>query len=211
MAHRGRFIVLEGLDGAGTTTQAARLGDFLRRLGRRVHVTAEPTAGPVGSLIRLALGRRFVDARGREVDPAALALLFAADRLDHLASDVRPKLAAGIDVVTDRYVLSSYAYQSAATGDRAFVVAANARAIRPDLTLYLKVRPEIALRRRTGASIDREIYENTPFQKKVNGEYAHFARKCLKEQRIVEIDGALPIDEVTERITDHVRALYSHR
>jgi dTMP kinase len=211
MAHPGRFIVLEGLDGAGTTTQAARLGDFLRRTGRRVHVTAEPTAGPVGSLIRLALGRRFVDARGRQVDPCALALLFAADRLDHLASDVRPKLAAGIDVVTDRYVLSSYAYQSAATGDRDFVVAANARAIRPDLTLYLKVRPEIALRRRKGASIDHEIYENTPFQKKVNGEYAHFARKYLKEQRIVEIDGALPIDEVTERIIDPVRALYSHR
>src|SRR5574341_1198614 len=91
------LIALEGIDGAGTTTQAALLCDWLRGMGTRVHRTQEPSAGPIGQLLRLLL-------RGPlRVDPAAVALLFAADRLDHLAREIEPQLASGAHVVTDRY------------------------------------------------------------------------------------------------------------
>ncbi len=81
-ARRGRFVVIEGLDGAGTTTQARRLGERLQAEGRAVHVTAEPSGGPVGVLVRQVLQRRVNGGLGDGFDPHALALLFAADRLD---------------------------------------------------------------------------------------------------------------------------------
>src|SRR5688572_4731702 len=99
---RGRFIALEGLDGSGTTTQAARLADALGARGRTVVRTQEPSHGPIGRLVREAL--RSLDA---PLDPDALALLFAADRRDHVASEIEPALARGHDVVCDRYVMSS--------------------------------------------------------------------------------------------------------
>src|SRR5512147_683892 len=133
----GRFVVLEGLDGAGTTTQARLLGDALRGAGRRVHVTAEPSAGPAGALVRQILTRRVAGAGGEGFDPAALALLFAADRLDHVASEIAPKIAAGLDVVSDRFTLSSLAYQGLTTGDMGWVDVLNARAAVPDVTLFL--------------------------------------------------------------------------
>ncbi|HEX7623612.1 MAG TPA: dTMP kinase, partial [Anaeromyxobacteraceae bacterium] len=148
----GRFLVLEGLDGAGTTTQAQRLAAWLREQGRRVHVTAEPSGGPVGALVRQVLTRRVAGAPGAAGGPAgfdaqALALLFAADRLDHLAVEIAPRLAEGWDVVSDRFTLSSLAYQAIACGDAVWVEQVNARARAPDATLFLEVRPAVALRR----------------------------------------------------------------
>jgi len=145
VAPRGRFVVLEGLDGAGTTTQARLLGEALRVSGRRVHVTAEPSGGPAGALARQVLASRVTGADGDGFDPAALALLFAADRLDHVATEIAPKLAAGIDVVSDRFTLSSLAYQGLTTGDLDWVEQVNARAARPDVTVFLRVRAAVAL------------------------------------------------------------------
>src|SRR5579864_7294663 len=110
-AKRGLFIVLEGLDGAGTTTQLVRLAERLRRAGERVVATAEPTDGPIGALIRQALRRRLVHRDGRALTDESLALLFAADRVDHVAGEIEPALARGQHVLCDRYVLSSLAYQ----------------------------------------------------------------------------------------------------
>src|SRR5437667_268896 len=101
----GRFIVLEGIDGAGTTTQADAIAAALRKKGRQVFVTREPSDLAIGKQIRAALV-------GKAAFPSdALALLFAADRLDHLEREVQPALRAGTDVICDRYVLSSMAYQ----------------------------------------------------------------------------------------------------
>src|SRR5688572_8576363 len=100
---RGRFIVVEGPDGVGTTTQAAAVANALEQRGRRTHVTAEPSKGAIGQLVRARLKH--------EGDKETLALLFAADRLDHWHGEVRPQLDAGVDVVSDRYVLSSLVYQ----------------------------------------------------------------------------------------------------
>lgn len=207
---RGLFLVLEGLDGAGTTTQAARLGDALRGEGRQVHVTAEPSGGPVGALIRQVLrGRIGGGVAGREgFDARALALLFAADRLDHVSVEIAPKLAAGIDVVCDRFTLSSLAYQGAALGEVAWVAELNRAAARPDATLFLRVRPEVALRRRQAASVDREIFEVDAFQRKVARSYDEAIRRVRRAgQRVLELDGEAPVEAVAAAVLDAAHAL----
>jgi dTMP kinase len=206
---RGRLVVLEGLDGAGTTTQARLLGDRLRAAGRRVHVTAEPSGGPIGALARQVLTRRVVGSQGGgDFDPAALALLFAADRLDHVAAEVAPKLADGVDVVSDRFTLSSLAYQGLTTGDLAWVEAINGRAATPDATIFLRVRAQVALRRRRAASMDAELFEVSEFQREVARSYAQ-ALDRLREagQRVVEVDGEAPVEVVADAVWAAVRAL----
>jgi len=205
-ARRGRFVVLEGLDGAGTTTQARLLAEALRADGRTVHVTAEPSGGPVGALVRQVLTRRIAARDGAAFDPAALALLFAADRLDHLSVEIAPKLAGGVDVVSDRFTLSSLAYQGLAVGDVAWVEALNARAAAPDVTIFLRVRPEVALRRREAASLDREIFEVSAFQRRVAASYER-ALERLREagEEVVVLDGERPVPAVAEAILEEVR------
>jgi dTMP kinase len=194
---RGRFLVLEGLDGAGTTTQAARLQAWLEARGRKVHLTAEPSRGPVGTQIRHVLSGRLRGAGGRPFSPEALALLFAADRLDHWESEIRPRLEEGMDVVSDRYVLSSLAYQAVDTGAADWVAAINGRAPAPDLTLFLEVRPAVALRRRYAASGEREIFEVPAFQKRVHRAYRDALRRIVRAgERVAVVPGEQPVDEV---------------
>ncbi len=205
---RGRLVVLEGLDGAGTTTQADRLGIWLRGQGRRVHVTAEPSRGPVGALIRQVLSRRLGGGEGRPFDAHALALLFAADRLDHVASEVEPKLAQGVDVVSDRYTLSSLAYQSVATGEPRWVEQMNSRAARPDVIIFLQVRPSTALGRRRAASLDLELYEVPAFQRTLLGAYRKAISGSRRQgQRVEILDGERSADEVAADVADIVRQL----
>jgi dTMP kinase len=197
----GRFVVLEGLDGAGTTTQSRLLAEWLRAAGRRVHVTAEPSGGPVGALLRQVLRQRVTGGGGTGFDAEALALLFAADRLDHLEAEVRPRLAAGEDVVSDRYTLSSLAYQSLTTGDAAWVERINSRAQAPDLTVFLRVRPRLALGRRRAAGTAPELYEVDAFQRRVARSYER-AVVALRAggQRIEVLDGEQPVEAVAEAV-----------
>jgi len=204
----GRFIVLEGLDGAGTTTQAGLLLERLRAAGRKTHLTAEPSGGPVGALLRQVLRRRVNGGSGEDFDPVALALLFAADRLDHLSAEVLPRLASGVDVVSDRYALSSLAYQSLTTGDAAWVARINERARSPDLTIFLRVGPRLALGRRRGAGTTPELYEVDAFQRRVARSYER-AVVALRAsgQRIEVLDGEQPVQAVAEAVGDLVDRL----
>jgi dTMP kinase len=205
---RGRFVVLEGLDGAGTTTQARLLGERLRAAGRRVHVTAEPSGGPAGALVRQVLTHRVSGGAAAGFDPAALALLFAADRLDHVAAEILPKLEAGVDVVSDRYTLSSLAYQSLTTGDARWVAAINGKAMPADLVVFLKVRPKVAVGRRSAASIDRELYEVAEFQRRVARSYDRaIGRLRAAGHRVEVLDGERPVDEVADAVSRAVKAL----
>ncbi len=204
----GRFVVLEGLDGAGTTTQARLLGDALRAAGRRVHVTAEPSSGPAGALVRQILTRRVAGADGQGFDPASLALLFAADRLDHVAAEIAPRLAAGADVVSDRFTLSSLAYQGLTTGDMPWVDGINSRAAVPDLTVFLRVPAAVAFRRRQAVTADREIFEVSAFQHRVAESYDRaMAYLRAAGQRIVEVDGEAPIGEVAAAVLAEVERI----
>ncbi len=203
---RGRFLVIEGIDGAGTTTQARLLGERLRGEGRTAHVTAEPSGGPVGALVRQVLTRRIAGKAGADFDPAALALLFAADRLDHHAVEIAPKLAEGVDVVSDRFTLSSLAYQGLALGDMGWVEALNARAPAADLVVFLRVRADLALRRRRAASLDRELFEVSSFQRKVAESYERaIERLRARGDEIVEIDGEASVEAVAAAVWAAVR------
>jgi dTMP kinase len=200
---RARLIVLEGIDGSGTTTQLARLAAHLRGLGRRVHATREPSDGPVGRLIREILlgGHRGPD--GAEVDGRAMALLFAADRRDHLRREIEPALAAGIDVVTDRYLLSSLAYQ-AEEAERDWV-AGLARAVRPpDLTLLLDVPVSVAAARRRAAGRSTERYDEDGFQARVA---ANYRRLAGGDPGVVVLDGGGTVDAVADAIVREVGKL----
>jgi dTMP kinase len=212
-ASPGRFLVIEGIDGAGTTTQARLLGERLRAAGRRVHVTAEPSGGPVGGLIRQVLsGRLRGKAPDGPFDPDALALLFAADRLDHARTEVLPALADGIDVISDRYTLSSLAYQALTTGDPRWVGAINSRAPSPDVTILLRVVPGVAFARRRSASHSREIFEKAAFQRRVAAAYEAAARVLRRKGERVEIlDGGASPGAVADAIDAVVGTLRAAR
>lgn len=201
----GRFIVLEGIDGSGTTTQAARLVASLRSAGREVVGTREPSDGPLGAVLRQALTRRLVGLSDR-----ALALLFAADRLDHLASLVEPALAEGKVVVSDRYVLSSLAYQGMRM-PLSWVEGLNAAARPADLTLYLAVDPRTAARRRQGRGGAAELFDADEVQRAVARAYARVVRKHARAQRVVRVDGRASPDEVAREIFSRVRTVLPRR
>ncbi|HEX6767531.1 MAG TPA: dTMP kinase [Polyangiaceae bacterium] len=206
----GTFIVVEGIDGAGTTTHSRLLAKALKAPTREVVLTCEPTNGPVGGLIRQILQRRLfvADATGpRGFAWSTLALLFAADRLDHLDSVVLPALAEGSIVVSDRYDLSSLAYQSATAPASSDVLpwirSLNARAIRPDLTVVLDVPAEVAAERRQGRGGVEEVFENRPLQDRLVSIYEH-AQTLVPGDRLVHVSGVGETSDVAIRILSAV-------
>jgi len=191
----GTLIVLEGLDGAGTTTQVKRLVAHLTSHGRNAHATREPSDGPVGKLIREMLTGGHAIAN-EKLSQSTFGLLFAADRLDHLQREVDPKLAAGAIVVSDRWYHSSLAYQGTGA-ERDWISTLNARARRPDLTIFLEVRPEVAAKRRVDAGRVQELFEDIRMQEEVADGY-RATNKELRAlgERIETIDGEASPDEV---------------
>jgi dTMP kinase len=201
------FIVLEGIDGAGTTTQAERLVQTLATHGRRAHATREPSQGPIGRLLREVLlgGHRGPD--GAPLDGDTMALLFAADRRDHLRREIEPALRAGQDVVSDRYLLSSLAYQ-AAEADRGWVEVL-ARDIRtPDLTILLDLPVATAAARRRAAGRITERYDDDETQNKVADNYRRLAKAL---PGVVVLDGSGGMDDVTRAIGARLTALVDER
>lgn len=195
----GALIVIEGIDGAGTTTQARRLCERLTAEGIACHLTREPSDGPLGRLLReiLAGGHAPTDA-------ATLSLLFAADRADHLQREVVPALERGMVVVSDRWYHSSLAYQG--TGeDRAWIRELNRRARTPELTILLEVSAEVAAHRRASDRRPDELFDALETQRKVAGGYRAVVELLSGSERIEVIDGELPADAVADRIAALVR------
>ncbi len=209
---RGLFMVLEGIDGAGTTTQAERYAAYLRERGRRVHITREPTLGPIGSLIRLVLKHR---VSLREATRAqTMALLFAADRLDHVEHEIIPMLASGCVVISDRYDLSSVAYQSVTSSkDRvqrsetaAWIRSLNRYAKRPDITLVLDVSPGTSAARRKARSTETELFDDAELQAELAAAYLR-AEDLVPGDRLVHLNGEASPASVTQAIADAVDPL----
>jgi len=194
----GRFIVFEGLDGAGTTTQSRLLAERLQKQGRVVYVAHQPSDGTVGLLIRQILAGRAAtpqaDGKLGQVDERVMALLFAADRLDHLNSQIEPRLARGEDVILDRYTLSSLAYQGASVSHD-FIQAANRFARKPDLTLFLYVPVGMALERVRARGAKLERYETAQQLQAIEREYSRLVGTLAS---VVSIDGSRPIADVAD-------------
>ncbi len=193
----GLLVALEGIDGSGTTTLAGHLHEILARRGVAAEFTREPFPDAVGALIREAL------ASSRDMDEAALALLFAANRLRHLAEVVEPALARGRVVVSDRYLWSSLAYQSASL-PASWVEAINAQARPADLVILLDAPVDVCLERvaRRGQSPDR--YEKSIFLSLVRENYLDLARRGAAAGRVATLDATEDPGRIAQRAADMI-------
>ena len=179
------FIVLEGLDGSGTSTQLKIIGGWLG-----CYTTSEPSNSSVGKFIRESL-------KTGELSPTTMALLFAADRKEHLEKEIEPRLARGEVVLCDRYTMSSLAYQTADGVDPEYVEFINKDFRKPDITFYFDIDVETASIRRKERGVE-DCYENTLFQSKVRKEYHHLLQNPYLHTCMIYADRS--VEEVTKQL-----------
>ena len=192
---RGKFIVFEGIDGSGKSTQAKLLKAYLENTNIECVSTLEPTYGRVGTLLHEILSGK------EKADPGVIAALFAADRLEHI-SEMEKSLKEGKTVISDRYYLSSLAYQSTDLPYE-WVYALNERAmsiLKPDYTFFVDVSPENSLSRIEKGRESFEIYENLEKLSHVRNKYLEIIDKLSSDENIFIIDGNKPVEEVFEDI-----------
>ena len=187
MNEKGAFICIEGLDGCGKTTQAKLLVKKLRKSHNAVY-TAEPSRGKIGAFIRKSC--LYGEKR---LSSVVEALLFAADRVEHVENEVLPALRQGRLVVSDRYVYSSLAYQGAAGLSLEWIEKINEHTLRPDFAIFIDVDPQIVMQR---LKPNKSVMENLETQRKVREIYLEFVGKG----DLVRIDGNRPKNEVAEEI-----------
>jgi len=196
------FVSFEGGDGAGKSTQVAALVQWLQGLGRTVVRTFEPGGTELGAVLRQAV------QHGTDLAPRTEALLYAADRAHHVATVVRPALERGDDVVTDRYLDSSVAYQGAGRGlgtDTVERLSAWAtQGLLPDLTVLLDLDPVQGLARLTGTP-DRMESAGTAFHRQVRE--AFVARAAGDPGRFVVLDARCAPEVTAAAVREHVAAL----
>ncbi len=189
MGRNGLLICIEGLDKSGKTTQSLLLVDALRSRGLEAVYTTEPSAGEIGSFIK-----RYVLRRKQRIPASVEALLFAADRVDHVEREIKPMLKEGKIVVSDRYIYSSIAYQGAAGLDIEWIKEINKMVLEPDLAIYIDVPLEVIMRRLKGK--ERTVMEHPDIQMKVRDIYA----TLVKEGKLIPVDGNRPIKKVSSQI-----------
>ena len=156
-SYRGKLIVFEGLDGSGKSIQAELLLSYLKKNGKKAHLTSEPTRYLIGGLIK-----SFVTHDWKST-PECLQLLFAADRAHHLYKEIIPLLKKGVTVISDRYFFSSLAFGALEIKDGDWLFDINKKFILPDLTIILKVRPKACVQR-----MAKEKFSLTLFEKEKN-------------------------------------------
>lgn len=200
MRKKGVFIIIEGLDGSGKTTQAVLLTKKLSE-SYNVFCTAEPSNGKIGTFIRESC--LYGEKR---IPTEAEALLFAADRIEHLQNEIRLALDEGRLVICDRYIYSSLAYQGSAGLSLDWIKTINARALQPDVAFFIDVDPKRVLER---LQRKKSVMETLETQQKVREVYLKFVEKG----ELLIIDGDKPKDVVAEalyiKICDLLKAIKS--
>lgn len=198
---RGRFITLEGGEGAGKSTQARRLQEALKRHGVTAIVTREPGGSPGAEMIRHVLLSGAAEPFGAEAE----AMLFAAARRDHLSATILPALERGVSVICDRFADSTRVYQGAAGAcDPAFIDALEALTVgpnKPDLTLVLDLPPKVGLARaaaRSGGGADRFERESLAYHTQLRNGFRQLA--AANPDRCVVIDAARDAETVAADI-----------
>jgi len=184
MKNKGIFIVFEGIDGGGKSTQIKMLAEYFKDKGYQVEFHMEPTEGMVGSLLWT-----YMKSKDRSFNPETEALLFAADRIEH-GKTIKQALEEGKVVISDRYLHSSLAYQGAAGVDPDWMQSLNKHALKPSLVILLDIDPERSLERVSNRA--KTVFEETEYLKKVRAEYLRYA----EAGELMVVDASQPIKDV---------------
>ncbi len=187
----GTFIVLDGPDGSGTSTHATQVVKTLGNAGKKALLTAEPTNGPVGKLIRTLIRAK------KPLDHHCLQLLFCADRAQHMAEVIQPALQQGRIVVCDRYVPSTLAYGLAGGLDRGWLKLITTEFRRADLTIFLLPPFPVSFERVEARKGARDAFEQRQFQQEV---HRHYKRLSEEDISILTIDSSAPKQQIADQI-----------
>jgi dTMP kinase len=188
---RGLFIVIDGPDAAGLSTQAQLLERWLRRRGIPVVLTKEPTHGLIGGLIKAGLKHEW------RTSQETLQLLFSADRAHHLQREIIPALRRGVTVICDRYILSTYCFGTIDGVDLDWLRHLNSQFLRPDVTIILDVPPRVSLKRIAESRLSVELFEEAAKLRQIRKNY-HKLKDEFPNTFIV--DGTRGIQEVHREI-----------
>lgn len=206
-AGRGKFIVLEGLDGAGKTTHLRLLAKALEDKGRRVYVTCEPTSTVTGGLIREALS----GATPRCTEE--LAALFLADRINHNTNPIngiKQFIERGIDVISDRYYYSSFAYQGL-DSDIDWLLDCNLNCpaiMKPDLCIFLDLDPKICAERISSTRLTKDIFETEETIRKIRKRFSEVFEKIADTENIAVVNAEGTCEEVAEKVLKAVNKIF---
>ncbi len=201
-----RFIAVEGLDGSGKSTQAKMLSQYLSQNNIQNVLNFEPTESPIGKQIRKIL------SGNQKVDNRTMALLFAADRIEHITgeSGILKNLQNGVSVISDRYYFSSYAYQMV-NMPLSWVMQINAVAAslaRPDCHIFIDVSPEVCLERISKNREGTDIFENKSYLTKTRENFLEIIERTAKTENVFVIDGNADLDTVFSRVIEKIEPLF---
>lgn len=206
MTQRGKFIVFEGIDGSGKSTQIQLLAQKLREKQIAYYTTMEPTDSPIGCLIQQIMTGRI------KTDNRVTAALFAADRLDHLLNEVnglKEKIDNGTCVLSDRYYFSSYAYQCVDMPMEQ-VIALNEPSsdiLRPDINIFIDIDAHTAMERILKNRCQTELFEKKSRLEKTREGYMEAFERLKEREKVVVIDGTLTIEEIAGEVWKAVEAI----
>ena len=201
------FIVFEGIDSSGKTTQAELLKQYFLAMEEQAVISPEPSNGIIGNLIRQALKQRIIFSRDRDLFDRQIEYLFAADRHDHLYNDIDgvfKLIQNNYHVISTRYYFSSLAYNCDSVEQFDFITKLNDRFPHPDLTIYIDIPIEVSLSRLQERSL-QEIYETKTKLTKVRKQYQQIFAEYAG--RAIAIDGTQDLQQIHSLIIQAVQAI----
>ena len=205
---KGCFIAFEGIDGSGKSTQIQLLKNRLEKGNIRCYITREPTDSPIGSLIHQIMTGRV------QSDNRVVAALFVADRLDHLLNPtdgIYAMVEKGISVISDRYYFSSYAYHSVDM-PMDWVITANSQSaeiLRPSVTVFIDVNPDVALERIAKTRFHPELFETRDRLVAVREKYFEAFEKLKESENILVVDGGKDVPVLETEIWENISRYFT--
>ena len=205
--NKNLFIVLEGIDGSGSSTQSELLKEYFISQGQKAVISPEPSSGIIGNLIRQALKKRILFTKDTDLFDEQMAYLFAADRHDHLYNDVDgvfKLIKDGLHVISTRYYFSSLAYNCQTPEEFNFVSKLNHKFPNPDLAIYIDISPEVSLSRIKDRSL-KEVYETQNKLTKVRQNYQHIFANY--GDNLLIVDGTEDRKKISRKIISRIENL----